>query len=211
MAIPNKVLSNIPVVAAGDPAHATPAAVSPAVDGAGNAAQLLTDASGFLKVNVAAGGAGGGAVTVADGADVTQGAVVDAAVSTDASGTVNAHIRGLVKLLASCISIGSGWLQVSIQNATLAVVQAGNAASLSGQVAVTASAVALAANACKSVTVKALVGNTANVYAGPAGITIATGYELAPGDSITMALANTSALYLIAAAGGSSISWIAAN
>lgn len=47
------------------------------------------------------GGGGGGAVTVADGADVTQGATTDAAVSTDAAGTVNAHLRGLVKLLAA--------------------------------------------------------------------------------------------------------------
>lgn len=43
------------------------------------------------------------AVTIADGANVTQGAIADAAVSTDANGTVNAHIRGLVKLLASLI------------------------------------------------------------------------------------------------------------
>src|SRR5882672_6029581 len=49
-------------------------------DVGGNMAAGLLDASGFLKVNVAAGGAGGGAVTVADGADVTQGATADAAV-----------------------------------------------------------------------------------------------------------------------------------
>lgn len=40
-----------------------------------------------------------GAATIADGADVAQGAVADAAVSTDAAGTVNAHLRGLIKLL----------------------------------------------------------------------------------------------------------------
>jgi hypothetical protein len=47
------------------------------------------------------GGGGGGPATIADGADVTQGAIADAAVSTDAAGTVNAHLRGLVKLLAA--------------------------------------------------------------------------------------------------------------
>jgi len=86
------------------------------------------DLSGNLRVTGGGGGGGGGAVTVADGADVTQGAIADAAVATDATGTVNAHLRGLVKLLASCISIGSSWMQVSIQNATLAVTQSLTAA-----------------------------------------------------------------------------------
>lgn len=62
--------------------------------GTGNLAVVALDASRNLKVNVVAGGAGGGAVTVADGADVTQGVTTDAAVNTDASGTVNAHLRG---------------------------------------------------------------------------------------------------------------------
>jgi hypothetical protein len=44
-----------------------------------------------------------GGITVANGADSTQGAVADAAVSTDASGTVSAKLRGLVKLLAAAI------------------------------------------------------------------------------------------------------------
>jgi len=51
-----------------------------------------------LKVNVTAGG--GGAVTIADGADVTQGALADAAVTTDANGTLSGKLRGLVKILA---------------------------------------------------------------------------------------------------------------
>lgn len=41
------------------------------------------------------------AVTVADGGDVAAGSTTDAAVSTDANGTINAHIRGIVKLIAS--------------------------------------------------------------------------------------------------------------
>src|SRR6266480_6572455 len=40
---------------------------------------------------IAASGGGGGPVTIADGADVTQGSIADAAVG-DAAGTVNAHI-----------------------------------------------------------------------------------------------------------------------
>jgi hypothetical protein len=83
------------------------------------------DSARNLKVNVVAGGAGGGAVTIADGADVCEGATTDAAVATDATGTVSGKLRGLVKLLAAVINIPSGYLAVMIQNATLAVTQSG--------------------------------------------------------------------------------------
>lgn len=53
------------------------------------------------------GGGGGGAVTVADGADVAEGATTDAAVDTDAAGTVNAHLRGLVKRIAAAFNLGT--------------------------------------------------------------------------------------------------------
>ncbi len=43
------------------------------------------------------GGGGGGPVTVADGADVAEGATTDAAVVTDVAGTVSGKLRGLVK------------------------------------------------------------------------------------------------------------------
>src|ERR1035437_5588288 len=66
-------------------------------------ARLGLDASGNLLVNVAAGGAGGGAVTIADGDDVVEGALADAAVTTDIAGTVNAKLRGLV-VIATAIN-----------------------------------------------------------------------------------------------------------
>lgn len=44
------------------------------------------------------GGAGGGAATIADAADVAQGATTDAAVTSDVSGTLSAKLRGLVKI-----------------------------------------------------------------------------------------------------------------
>lgn len=58
------------------------------------------------------GGGGGGAVTVADGADVTQGAVADAAVITDTTGTVSGKLRGLVKIFASVWDSVNGRLKV---------------------------------------------------------------------------------------------------
>lgn len=60
-----------------------------------------------VRVNVVAGGAGGGAVTVADGADATQGAIADAAVVTDAVGTLNAHLRGLLVVLLRAFALGT--------------------------------------------------------------------------------------------------------
>lgn len=64
-------------------------------------------------------------VTIADGADVAEGATTDAAVVGDNSGSISAKLRGISKILNSVWSSGSNWLQVSIQNATLAVTQSG--------------------------------------------------------------------------------------
>lgn len=55
---------------------------------------LTLDASGNLNVT-GGGGGGGGAVTIADGADVTQGAISDALVFGDSSGTISAKLRGI--------------------------------------------------------------------------------------------------------------------
>lgn len=54
----------------------------------------------------AGGGGGGGAATIADGADVTQGAISDAAVTTNATGTISGKLRGLVALIASVVGGG---------------------------------------------------------------------------------------------------------
>lgn len=66
------------------------------------------DAGGLAWVKMTQpGGGGGGAATIADGADVTQGAIADAAVG-DASGTVNAHLRQVAKLLAAALPLPTG-------------------------------------------------------------------------------------------------------
>jgi hypothetical protein len=64
-----------------------------------------------------------GATTTADGANVTQGAIADAAVSTDAVGTVNAHLRGLIKLLLA----GTGLLGRAATEVTPAAQASANA------------------------------------------------------------------------------------
>lgn len=45
--------------------------------------------------------AGGGAVTIADGADVNQGATTDAANTTGATGTMSGKLRGILAILAN--------------------------------------------------------------------------------------------------------------
>lgn len=50
--------------------------------------------------------AAGGPSTVADGADATQGTTTDAAVITDATGTISAKLRGTVALLAGVLRVG---------------------------------------------------------------------------------------------------------
>lgn len=114
-----------PGVSAGTPAmgvyEVTPTALT---DGQLGIVEL--DENRNLCVNVKAGGAGGGAVTIADGADVTEGSTTDVAVTGDNDGTVSAKLRGVDKILADVWDSVNHWLKVSIQNATLAVTQSGS-------------------------------------------------------------------------------------
>lgn len=74
----------------------------------------------WVKETQASGG-GGVAVTVADGADVTQGAIADAAVTGDTSGTVNAHLRGINKTLSSPLPVINGLSILAYDYVSLAV------------------------------------------------------------------------------------------
>lgn len=50
-----------------------------------------------VPTTTSGGGGGGGAVTIADGADVNAGSTTDAAIVSDANGTLSGKLRGLVK------------------------------------------------------------------------------------------------------------------
>lgn len=69
----------------------------------GQASWLRCDATGQL-ITTASGGGGGGAATIADGADVTEGAIADAAVTAGATGTVSAKLRSISRDIATVIS-----------------------------------------------------------------------------------------------------------
>jgi hypothetical protein len=94
-------------------------------------------------------------------------------------------------------------------NGTVSTQPSGFGSVLSGQQTVTASPVALPTNAVHGACVKALAGNTINVYVGPAGVTIATGFELAPDESVCYQVSNTNLFSVIASSTGASVSWTA--
>lgn len=71
-------------------------------DGAGSCNDVQTTGHS-LNVNVTGGGAGGGAATVADGADVAEGAKADTA-WTSGSGSVVAILKGIYTQLVSLVS-----------------------------------------------------------------------------------------------------------
>ena len=77
-------------------------------------------AGGGLKVEGVAGGVEQPA-SVADGSDVTQGALADAGVSTDAAGTVSAKLRGLVILIVNLLSRWPASLGQKTKAASMAV------------------------------------------------------------------------------------------
>jgi hypothetical protein len=64
---------------------------------------LTMTPKGVLCTN-AAGGGGGGAATIADGADVTQGAIADAAATAGGTGTLSAKLRNATALLNSILT-----------------------------------------------------------------------------------------------------------
>jgi hypothetical protein len=87
----------------------------------------------------------------------------------------------------------------------------GNAAVLSGQQAVTATAAALPSNPSKTVCVASSINNSILVYVGPAAITTATGFFLAPGQSTCQPLSNTNLLSVVASTTGATVAWISTN
>lgn len=110
------------------------------------------------------------------------------ALSTDSSGHLNVNATVTPGGTQDVLLTGSGSL-------------------VTGQTAVTGSAVALATHAANGVCVKALIGNTISVYIGPSGITTSTGFELPPGQGWCGPLNNLNVVYVIASTTGASVTW----
>jgi hypothetical protein len=78
---------------------------------------------------------------------------------------------------------------------------------LSGQQNVTATAAVVTGTSYGSICIKALAGNSINVYLGGKGVTDSTGMELAAGNSYC-APNNSNEFYVVASTTGASVSWI---
>ncbi len=86
---------------------------------------VAADVDGKLEVT-GGGGGGGGPVTIADGADVAEGAVADVAVTGNNSGTVSAKLRGLSKMVADVWDSVNHNLAVNITNTSIPATITGN-------------------------------------------------------------------------------------
>jgi len=79
-----------------------------------------------------------------------------------------------------------------------------------GKVAIGLAAVQLTAQAAtRGVIVKSLAGNTGKIYLGnAAGVLTTTGFELSPGDSISLPLTNANLVYAISDTAAQTVCWI---
>lgn len=84
------------------------------------------DDDGNLKVYVSGQAGGGSSVSIADGANVVEGAVADVAVTGDNAGTLSAKLRGLSKMVSDVWDSVNHRFNVTVGNATLAVTQSGS-------------------------------------------------------------------------------------
>lgn len=70
-------------------------------------------------------------------------------------------------------------------------------------------AVQLQTQPCKSVTVKALAGNTGKIYVGDNVVSSSNGLELEAGDAVNLAIDNVNRLWIDSSVNGEGVSWLA--
>lgn len=93
------------------------------------------------------------------------------------------------------------------------VTEAGRAAVIHFQASIptTAGGTALASNACKEATVKNLLSNSNIIWVGITGVSASNGYELNPGEALTLKVSNTNLIYCLSASGSQTVCVIATN
>jgi hypothetical protein len=99
----------------------------------------------------------------------------------------------------ACSQVGSGWTCSPVTSSNpLTTGSAVPSAIIANSQTVTTSAAALPSNALTNgVVLTAGSANAGTVYVGPAGVTTSTGYPLVAGQSISYAVSNTSAIYVL--------------
>jgi hypothetical protein len=156
--------------------------------------------------------AGGSAVTIADNGNAVEGALADAAITTNATGSLSGKLRGIVALLAGGIAA-----TVASTTLTATVNPAGVAAVVSGrQVVVTAgTSVQLSTQACKSVAITAGTANTGIIVVGDSAVVAAVatrkGTPLSAGDTLIAGVSNMNLLYMDATVSGEGVTWMVLN
>jgi hypothetical protein len=129
-----------------------------------------------------------------------------ATIATDDDGT--AHHQ-YVKL-----EFGADNTQTKVTSSVgLPTAELGRAAVLHFQASIptTAGGTQLASNACKEATVKNLLSNSNIIWVGITGVAANSGYELNPGESLTLKVSNTSLIYCLSASGSQTVCVIATN
>jgi hypothetical protein len=174
--------------------------------GSGSAASITSpvDGSGYVEVNCKSGCAGSnpnGQTVMANSAPVT--------IASNQSTLP-------VSLATAPTTPVTGTFWQTTQPTSLATAPttptqpSGFAASpLAGQVAVTATAAALASNSTHEVCITALIANTIPIYVGGSGETTSTGYPMNAGDFYCWQVNNSNLLYVIASTTGASLAWTA--
>lgn len=96
---------------------------------------------------------------------------------------------------------------------TVTTSDAGRSAVLHFQTSIptTAGGTQLASNACKEATVKNLLSNSNIIWVGITGVSSSNGYELNPGESLTLKVSNTNLIYCLSASGSQTVCTIATN
>ena len=153
-----------------------------------------------------------------------DGATTDAAVTGDNNGTLSAKLRGINKILANVWDSVNSRLNVFIQNTTLAVTQSGTWSVTTAESAPTTiyngkktvttagTRVTLAGSqTIKSVTVKALRANTGTIYVGDASVASTNGFALAPGETVSMDIADLVTVNIDSSVNGEGVTYIAVN
>lgn len=182
-----------------------------------------TVTSGALVVTSVGGGGLESAVTIADGADVTQGAIADATVAAGATGSLSAKLRRISADIGTLIStVFPASLGQKTKANSFAVALASDQeppyAALSlgtGEKAGSVSASQFATITTKWAKVKAQYDNAGRVYIGISGVTKAdgstdttTGWQLVAGDETPwFPISNLNVLYLICDNAGDDVTY----
>lgn len=158
---------------------------------------------------------GGGSVRIRDSANLAinlgvQTVANSLSVTFPAAQTLAVTQSGVWTVQPGNTANTTAWL-VTGTGGTFPITQAAFTSLVTGQQAVTTSAVALTTNTASRVCVKVLSAGTQTIYFGPAGVTTGTGQELQPGDGWCGAVSNTDKIFVIAGGAGSSVAWDALN